>query len=193
MTGVDPPRTGGAAETERGRALFAELLWVHRVIRRDLEALRKLASGVRSGLAAEDLRSELQQLQTKGPLWRLRGDCLRYCHLVHSHHHAEDVLLFPTLRGMNSSLGPIVGRLEADHRKVSGLLDSVEAAALTLTDDDGFENQTRISGDLGGAALFHQGRCGTARPPPVDVKTPTRRGREGPESRRNTYRCGWYG
>lgn len=30
-------------------------------------------------------------------------------------------------------------------------------------------------------------------PPPVDVKTPTRRGREGPESRRNTYRCGWYG
>jgi hypothetical protein len=27
-------------------------------------------------------------------------------------------------------------------------------------------------------------------PPPVDVKTPTRRGREGQESRRNTYRCG---
>ena len=44
----------------------------------------------------------------------------------------------------------------------------------------------------------HQGRCGNARQvqsrsPSVDVKTPTRRGREGRESRRNTYRCGWYG
>jgi hypothetical protein len=30
-------------------------------------------------------------------------------------------------------------------------------------------------------------------PLPVEIKTPTRRGREGRESRRNTYRCGWYG
>jgi hypothetical protein len=58
-------------ETEQGRALFQELLWVHRVVRGDLETVRRLAGEVVDGLPAEQLNAKLDELQTNGPLWRL--------------------------------------------------------------------------------------------------------------------------
>jgi hemerythrin-like domain-containing protein len=69
-------------------------------------------------------------------LWRLRIDCLRYCYFVHSHHNAEDVAFFPELREANPAINPVIDRLEADHRRVSDLLDEVEAAAKALADDE---------------------------------------------------------
>ena len=41
----------------------------------------------------------------------------------------ENVALFPDLRRTNPALGPVVDRLVADHRKVSDLLDQIEASA----------------------------------------------------------------
>jgi hypothetical protein len=117
-------------ETERGQALFQELLWVHKVIRHDLDVLRRLAGEVLDGLDAEALRAELDALKTNGPLWKLKVNCLRYCRFVHMHHGAEDAMLFPALRRINPALDPIVARLEADHRAVSTLLDDIEAAAV---------------------------------------------------------------
>jgi hypothetical protein len=58
-------------------------------------------------------------------LWRLKVSCLRYCSHVHAHHGAEDVLLFPALRAADPTIGPVVDRLEADHVRVSDLLDVV--------------------------------------------------------------------
>jgi hemerythrin-like domain-containing protein len=46
-------------------------------------------------------------------------------------------LLFPALRAADPSIGPVVDRLEADHSRVSDLLDDVEAAARALTNTDG--------------------------------------------------------
>ncbi len=47
-------------------------------------------------------------------------------------------MLFPALREADPAIGPVVDRLEADHRRVSDLLDAVEAAAarLTATEED---------------------------------------------------------
>jgi Hemerythrin HHE cation binding domain len=112
-----------------GEHLVQELLWVHGMIRRDLEVLGRLAGDVASGTPATDVRATLRALQNQGPLWQLRVNCLRYCHFVHSHHGAESAILFPGLRRANPSLGPTVDRLEADHRTVAVLLDSVEALA----------------------------------------------------------------
>ena len=42
-------------------------------------------------------------------------------------------MLFPALRDADPAIGPVVDRLEADHRRVSDLLDAVEAAAARLT------------------------------------------------------------
>jgi Hemerythrin HHE cation binding domain len=138
------PAPGSAPETDRGRALFEELLWVHAAIRRDLRTVEQLAADVDKGLAGEAVRDALEELKTTGPLWQLKVSCLRYCRFVHAHHGAEDVLLFPALRAVDRSVGPVVDRLEAEHRRVSDLLDAIEAAARSLTDTDGDETRQRV-------------------------------------------------
>jgi Hemerythrin HHE cation binding domain len=106
-------------ETDRGRALFEELLWVHSIIRSDLEFVEQLAADVGDGLPGEAVEDALGELKTNGPLWRLKVSCLRYCSHVHAHHGAEDVLLFPALRAADAAIAPVVDRLEADHVRVS--------------------------------------------------------------------------
>ena len=135
-------------ETEQGRAPFQELLWVHRVVRSDLETVRRLAGEVVDGLPAEQLNAELDELQTNGPLWQLKVNCLRYCRFVHRHHNAEDVLLFPRLRAGTTTIGPVVDKLEADHRRVSDDLDEVEAAAVQLTNGESATARQRVAEGL---------------------------------------------
>jgi hypothetical protein len=138
----ESPQSG--PETERGRAMFEELLWIHSIIRRDLEIVEQLAADVGEGLAGEAVQSTLGDLQAAGPLWQLKVNCLRYCRHVHAHHGAEDGLLFPALRAADPSIGPVVDRLEADHARVSDLLDDVEAAARALTDTEGGDARQRV-------------------------------------------------
>jgi len=128
--------------------MFEELLWVHSMIRRDLAIVERLAADVDEGLAGEAVQDALAELETSGPLWQLKVNCLRYCSHVHAHHGAEDVLLFPALRASDPSIGPVVDRLEADHERVSDLLDVVEAAARALTDTDGDDARRRVSAGL---------------------------------------------
>jgi hypothetical protein len=133
-------------ETEQGRALFQELLWVHRILRRDLDTVERLALEVASGMSGSDLEAELRELKTSGPLWQLKVSCLRYCRFVHMHHNAEDVLLFPALRAADPSIAPVVDRLEADHLRVSDLLDAVEAGAQRLTNGVGDARERVVLG-----------------------------------------------
>jgi hypothetical protein len=128
------------AETElpnppnpRGEAMVAELKWVHDMIRRDLRTVRQMAADVVAGLPAREIQAGLRSLAAGGPLWQLKINCLQYCRFVHSHHHAESVMLFPGLRRANPALNPVVDKLEADHLSVSGLLHDVEAAARELS------------------------------------------------------------
>jgi len=134
----------GGAETERGRAMFAELLWVHSIVRRNLAIVEQLAADVGEGLSGDAVEAALGELKTSGPLWQLKVNCLRYCRFVHAHHGAEDVLLFPAMRAADPSIGPVVDRLEADHARVSDLLDVVEAAARSLTDTNGGDARRRV-------------------------------------------------
>ena len=132
----------------RVESLFDELLWVHRMIRRDLETVRELAAGANGDAPAAEIRDGIEDLKTNGPLWRLKVNCLRYCAFVHSHHNAEDALLFPRLRAADPELGPVVDRLEADHSKVSDLLDEVEANARVVRDGGPDEDRARLAGAL---------------------------------------------
>jgi hemerythrin HHE cation binding domain-containing protein len=141
---------GDRAETDQGKAMFQELLWVHSMIRRDLDLVEKLAAEVGEGLSGEAVGEALDELKTNGPLWRLKVNCLTYCRFVHAHHGAEDRLLFPALRAADASVGPIVDRLEADHARVSDLLDVVEAAARALTDTDAGDARQRVIDGLRG-------------------------------------------
>jgi iron-sulfur cluster repair protein YtfE (RIC family) len=137
------------APDEPGRHLFEELQWVHEKIRHDLAVCEDLAQRVAEGLSPEQVRAEIRELQTNSPLWKLRVNCLYYCRFVHSHHHAEDVLLFPALRASDPAMVPVADKLEADHRVVSDLLDEVEAAADALLVEDAVDIRARIIKALG--------------------------------------------
>jgi glycerol-3-phosphate dehydrogenase len=123
-------------ETEIGRALFEELLWIHGMIRRDLATVRQLAADVATSMPAHEIAEEIKNLKRGGKLWQLKMGCLRYCRFVHSHHNLEDVAFFPSLRAVNPALNPVVDKLEDDHRRVSDLLDAVEEGADILTKID---------------------------------------------------------
>ena len=113
--------------------MVAELKWVHDMIRRDLRTVRQMAADAAAGRAAGEIRAGIRSLAASGPLWQLKAGCLHYCRFVHSHHHAESVLLFPALRRANPALNPVVDKLEADHASVSDLLGEVETAARELS------------------------------------------------------------
>ena len=141
-------------------SLYDELLWVHGMIRRDLETVRGLAGAVTNGAPAAEVKGALNNLKTNGPLWKLKVNCLHYCRFVHSHHGAEDAMLFPALRAANPDLAPVVDRLEADHRKVSILLDEVEAACRELDDEEESASRSSLAAaldDLAEHLLEHLG------------------------------------
>jgi hypothetical protein len=72
-----------------GESFVQELRWVHGMIRRDLNAVQRLAAETLEGVPPDDLRAEIASLQTGGPLWKLRMNCLHYCSFVHGHHSLE--------------------------------------------------------------------------------------------------------
>jgi hypothetical protein len=112
------------------------------MIRRDLGTVRDLATPTANGDASpSEVREGIDALKTHGPLWKLRINCLRYCRFVHSHHNAEDAMLFPALRAANPEHEPVVDRLEADHRRISDLLDAVVDSAGALAEEAGGEQR----------------------------------------------------
>lgn len=119
-----------------GEYLVQELLWIHGILRGDLDTVRRLAGEVLDGREPVDIRQEITNLKTQGPLWQLKVNCLYYCRFVHLHHNGEDAHLFPALRRSNPALEPVVDKLEADHRKVSDILDEVELSADGLVQHD---------------------------------------------------------
>jgi hypothetical protein len=139
--------TAGIQERQpnpRGEAMVAELKWVHNMIRADLRVVRQLAAEARDGAPGEQVAAGVAALATAGPLWQLKVNCLQYCRFVHTHHHAESVLLFPALRRANPALGPVVDKLEADHASISTLLDQVSATASELAGRDDAGTRQRL-------------------------------------------------
>jgi hypothetical protein len=70
--------------------------------------LPRAGGEVRDGAGPTLVRDGVRALQTNGPLWQLRMNCLSYCAHVHMHHGAEDALLFPGLRRVEPGLGPVI-------------------------------------------------------------------------------------
>lgn len=128
--------------------LVQELVRVHDLLRHDLRICQDLADTALTDAPA-DLRTAVGRLAVRNPHLRLGVDCLRYCRFVHAHHHGEDASLFPAVRRSAPHLGPVVDRLEADHRVVSDLLDAVEAAADQLGGPDPVAARTWLVDALG--------------------------------------------
>jgi hypothetical protein len=120
----------------RGEALLKELIWIHGIIRENLKTIREVTSQVAGGAAADQVRAQIDDLSATSVVWRLRVDCMRYCHLVHSHHNLEDIAFFPFLCSANPVLQQVTEKLRADHEIVSDYLDKVEATAGRIAKDE---------------------------------------------------------
>jgi iron-sulfur cluster repair protein YtfE (RIC family) len=130
--------------TTRGEHLVQELLWVHGILRSDLATVSRLAEEVLGGRTPEDVRADIALLKTQSPLWQLKVNCLYYCRFVHAHHSGEDAHVFPALRRSNPALETVVDKLEADHRKVSDILDEVEQSSDDLVHEDTPERRQHV-------------------------------------------------
>jgi hypothetical protein len=144
------------ATPDTANPLLQELERVHTMLRRDLQICRDLADAALGGVPAADLQAALDQLSSRSLLFQLKVNCLRYCQFVHAHHGAEDTLLFPAVRASAPELGPVIDRLEADHRLVSDLLDQIELTASHL--DNAAETSTLHSPET---STLHGTRAGT--------------------------------
>ena len=127
-----------------GDGMVAELKWVHSMIRRDLQTVRWLADELEHGMTGQQAADAIGDLAIGSALWQLKVNCLQYCRFVHMHHHAESAMLFPQLRRSDPALGPVVDKLEADHARVSDLLDEVSAAAQSLAGTEDAEMRKRL-------------------------------------------------
>lgn len=116
-------------ETPLGREMFAKLLFAHKSLRHDLEAVEDLAADLADGIDGQEVRERVLELKENGPLWQLKNDCLQFCSTLHAHHTGEDFRLFPRLREINPDLSPAVSKLERDHQVVGEMLAQIEAAA----------------------------------------------------------------
>jgi hypothetical protein len=109
--------------------MFRELLYIHSLLRRDLQTVRRLAAEARAGLLPETILAEIRDLQTSSPLWRLKFGCWHYCRFVHGHHTIEDAAVFPMVRKHDPSLNTVVDRLEEDHLTVHHITERIAAVA----------------------------------------------------------------
>ncbi|MDP9367171.1 MAG: hemerythrin domain-containing protein [Chloroflexota bacterium] len=120
-----PPRAG----------MFRELLYIHSFLRRDLQTVHRLANEARDGLSPQAILSEVRNLETTSPLWRLKFGCMHYCRFVHTHHTIEDAAVFPMVRKHDPSLNSVVDRLEEDHLKVHHITERIAAVADEVATD----------------------------------------------------------
>ncbi|MFL5734746.1 MAG: hemerythrin domain-containing protein [Chloroflexia bacterium] len=120
----------------QGEALLEELKWVHGIIRENLEAILQVAEDITNGAPAGEVQARLDDLASTSVIWRLRVDCMRYCYLVHAHHHGEDALFFPFLCAANPALRAVTDKLQADHIAVSDYLDKVQALSARIANEE---------------------------------------------------------
>jgi hemerythrin-like domain-containing protein len=139
----------GARYTPAGRAASAELIAVHDMLRAELATVRDLIVQVQKGaIDAARARSELNQMTMRQNNWTLGAYCQSYCRIVTQHHSLEDVAVFPYLRARDDSLGPVLDRLQEEHRVIHGVLDTVDHALVNYISQSGDTSELADAADL---------------------------------------------
>jgi alkanesulfonate monooxygenase SsuD/methylene tetrahydromethanopterin reductase-like flavin-dependent oxidoreductase (luciferase family) len=123
----------GARFTLEQQATAQHLVDIHDGLRADLERLRdvivQVATGEEQAHRARNLVNELTLRQNN---WTLGAYCAQYCRFVTGHHTLEDRSVFPHLRRADPALGPVLDRLEEEHRVIHEVLEGVDRALVEL-------------------------------------------------------------
>jgi alkanesulfonate monooxygenase SsuD/methylene tetrahydromethanopterin reductase-like flavin-dependent oxidoreductase (luciferase family) len=144
-----PAPPPGARYTPAGRAASAELVAVHDMLRAELATVRDLIVAVQKGaIDAARARSELNQMTMRQNNWTMGAYCQSYCRIVTQHHSLEDAAVFPYLRARDDGLGPVLDRLQEEHRVIHGVLDTVDRALVNYIGQSGDTSELTDAADL---------------------------------------------
>lgn len=148
-----------------GRDNHRNLVAIHDHLRSELEqigqAVNQVAAGELTPVAARSLISRMTLRQNH---WTLGSFCASYCRIVTIHHAVEDTHMFPNLAAVQPSLQPVLGRLEAEHLVIAGVLDRFDRALVDLVREDeviavpdraGTVEIGELAGELGDILLSH--------------------------------------
>jgi hypothetical protein len=102
-------------------------------MRQITDAVAQVAAGRRDAVSA---RSMINRLSLRQNYWTLGAFCTAYSRTLTTHHTIEDRYMFPELRERQPSLGPVVERLEQEHEVIAEVLARLDAALVTLVQDD---------------------------------------------------------
>jgi hypothetical protein len=144
-----PAPPPGARYTRAGRAASAELVAVHDMLRAELATVRDLIVQVQQGaIGAGRARSELNQMTMRQNNWTMGAYCQSYCRVVTQHHGLEDAAVFPYLRTRDNGLGPVLDRLQEEHRTIHGVLDAVDRALVKYISQPAEASELTDAADL---------------------------------------------
>ena len=147
----DPDRTYTAPEQATGQ----HLVDVHDALRAELAQLHSLVEQVAAGtLDAGGARSHVNTLALRQNKWVLGTYCESYCRIVTTHHTLEDRSVFPHLRRADGRLGPVLDRLEEEHRVIHDILERVDRALVHFVSVPDGTPELRAAVDLLSDALL---------------------------------------
>lgn len=115
-------RRGDRRDTDlRTAAKMRNMGIIHSALRRDLERIR--------------LTLETQPYPERRRRRALALHVLWVMNVLHLHHTAEDVGLWPLIRVKNPSAGALLDEMDADHKRIAPAMRRVEEAARAYRDD----------------------------------------------------------
>jgi alkanesulfonate monooxygenase SsuD/methylene tetrahydromethanopterin reductase-like flavin-dependent oxidoreductase (luciferase family) len=140
-----------------GRAGRQTLLAIHQHLRQELAKLREVIQEVRDGRSsAVQARSYLNEMTMRQNYWTLGAFCSAYCRVVSVHHAIEDQSLFADLKAADQSLTPILERLRHEHEGIARVLGDIDAALVTMVEDEKHLDDTQAAVEhLSDALLAH--------------------------------------
>ncbi|MDA8370737.1 MAG: hemerythrin domain-containing protein [Nocardiopsaceae bacterium] len=102
---------------------------MHDVLRKELTEVRTIIAQVRDGARdAASARSAINEMTMRQNNWVLGAYCANYCRTLTQHHTLEDQSIFPYLRANETSLEPVLDRLQEEHIVIHKVLEDVDAA-----------------------------------------------------------------
>ncbi|MGW3628174.1 LLM class flavin-dependent oxidoreductase [Streptomyces sp. NPDC000880] len=113
------------------------LVLIHDNLRQEMRQIREAVAQVAAGQQdAATARSMINSLTLRQNYWTLGTFCTAYSRTLTTHHTIEDQFMFPELRKKQESLGPVVEQLEHEHEVIAETLARLDAALVTLVQDD---------------------------------------------------------
>ncbi|MFC5829277.1 LLM class flavin-dependent oxidoreductase [Nonomuraea insulae] len=130
------PKQEPAALTPEQRRLGRHLVQVHDGYRQELRQVQDAVEQVAAGrLDAGELRSTINRLTMRQNHWTLGTFCATFCRLLTVHHTIEDESMFPAILERDSTLAPVIKKLEQEHEVIAELLTRLDEACVELLRD----------------------------------------------------------